>query len=272
MGYRTFTNDELADILDKHEKWLRNEEGGEQADLSNAYIDNFSWRIGKTSLLCDWNLQMANMSGSYIVADFMENTIFAFCNMTNVRIDVGKIQNISFKNTILTNTIFYISHIIGCDFRCADLSDSIFSDAYCSEIDLGGAVIDRVQGFNDICPNGTFIGYKKSGEGRIIELEIPDDAERSSAFGRKCRCSKAKVISITSVDCSESYRTAKSYFRPYRLSYENGLHTILEDPPLLYNVGEIVQPDRYDDNFWEECSNGIHFFLTREEAVKYNFT
>lgn len=50
------------------------------------------------------------------------------------------------------------------------------------------------------CPEkGAFIGFKKANE-FIVELEIFEDAKRSSATTRKCRCSKAKVLSITNLD------------------------------------------------------------------------
>ena len=41
------------------------------------------------------------------------------------------------------------------------------------------------------------------------------------------------------------------------------------DKEFLYVPGEIVIPDSFDDNRWEECSNGIHFFITRQEAEEY---
>ena len=34
------TNDELNEILEKHEKWLHDEEGGERADFSNTDLRN----------------------------------------------------------------------------------------------------------------------------------------------------------------------------------------------------------------------------------------
>lgn len=37
-----------------------------------------------------------------------------------------------------------------------------------------------------------------------------------------------------------------------------------------YHVGEIVRVDNFDDNRWRECSTGIHFFMTRDEAVRYS--
>ena len=64
---------------------------------------------------------------------------------------------------------------------------------------------------------------------RIVELEITEDALRSSATGRKCRCSKAKVLSITNIDGTNS-----------------------------------------NTNRWNECAPGIHFFISRQEAVDFN--
>ena len=85
-------------------------------------------------------------------------------------------------------------------------------------------------------------------------LEICADAKRSSATSRKCRCSKAKVLSITNLDGSES-----------------GLSEIESDydEDFIYCVGETVEVPDFDENRWNECTAGIHFFITREEAVKY---
>jgi len=37
-----------------------------------------------------------------------------------------------------------------------------------------------------------------------------------------------------------------------------------------YRVGSIVRCDKWEENRWIECDGGIHFFLTRIEAEKYN--
>ena len=38
----------------------------------------------------------------------------------------------------------------------------------------------------------------------------------------------------------------------------------------IYKVGEIVHSDSWDSDRWNECSHGIHFFMTRDEVVRYN--
>ena len=104
------------------------------------------------------------------------------------------------------------------------------------------------------CPEtGSFIGYKKAAD-KIVMLEICADAKRSSATSRKCRCSKAKVLSITHLDGSDS-----------------GLTEVRSDysKEFVYRVGEIAEVSDFDDDRWNECAAGIHFFITRDEAVKY---
>ena len=103
------------------------------------------------------------------------------------------------------------------------------------------------------CPGkGAYIGYKKA-EGKIVELEIQADAKRSSATTRKCRASKAKVLSITSIDGKEHFKKAKSS----------------RDNSFVYRVGETVEVKDFDEDRWKECSTGIHHFITREEAAMY---
>ena len=86
-------------------------------------------------------------------------------------------------------------------------------------------------------------------------MEICADAKRSSATSRKCRCSKAKVLSITNLDGSDSGLTE------VRSNYSK---------EFVYCVGEIAKAPDFDENRWNECTAGIHFFITRGEAVKYS--
>ena len=107
------------------------------------------------------------------------------------------------------------------------------------------------------CPEkGSFIGFKKVRDNYIVELEIPADALRSSASSRKCRCSHAKVISFTKLDGSPA---------------DVGVVFSKYDAEFAYRIGEIVKVDNFDTNRWNECAPGIHFFITRQEAVDYAY-
>ena len=104
------------------------------------------------------------------------------------------------------------------------------------------------------CPDfGAFIGYKKASD-YIVELEIQANAKRLSATSRKCRCDKAKVLRILNFDRTVAdVSQVKSNF----------------DDNFVYQVGEIVSVDNFDEDRWNECSTGIHFFINFQEAVNY---
>lgn len=144
----------------------------------------------------------------------------------------------------------------------ADLSGANLSRANLSGANLSGAILygANLSGANNLnypiaCPEeGSFVGFKKCRNNLIVKLEIPEDALRCSATGRKCRCSKAKVLSITTVDgVDANVQTAISN----------------HDSSFIYKVGEIVSVDNFEPDRWKECSAGIHFFITRQEAVDY---
>ena len=142
----------------------------------------------------------------------------------------------------------------GGDGKRANLRDADLSCADLSRADLSNIVFNEGTAFYALqCPEeGSFIGYKKA-HGYIVKLEILADAKRSSATSRKCRCSAAKVLSITTIDGSEEVKEIASG----------------RDSNFIYRVGEIVRVDNFDEDRWNECSTGIHFFITRREAEQY---
>lgn len=145
------------------------------------------------------------------------------------------------------------------DLRGANLRGADLFGANLSGANLCGASMDQM--IRDIhtafyplqCPDsGSYIGYKKA-SGLVVELEIPADARRSSATSRKCRASKAKVLSITDINGNPAGGQVKSN----------------DDPNFVYAIGETVEVSDFDDDRWNECSTGIHHFITRAEAVIY---
>ena len=151
------------------------------------------------------------------------------------------------------------ANLSNANLRNANLRDADLSGVNLRGADLSGASMDQM--IWDIhtvfyplqCPDsGSYIGYKKA-SGLVVELEIPADARRSSATSRKCRASKAKVLSITDINGNPAGGQVKSNY----------------DPNFVYAIGETVEVTDFDDNRWNECSTGIHHFITRAEAVIY---
>ena len=126
------------------------------------------------------------------------------------------------------------------------------------------------------CPEtGSFIGYKivskyiwfkdEVSALCILKLEIPEDAKRSSSIGKKCRCDKAKVLrAYDYIKYSETNDLRKSIVA----KKEADTFYSKFDPKFRYYTGKTVSVDNFDDDRWNECSSGIHFFMTMEEAVE----
>ena len=139
----------------------------------------------------------------------------------------------------------------GAYLRDADLCGAYLRDAYLRGADLCGA--KDIPFFPLSCPSdGEFIGWKKVSN-KLIRLLIPSDAKRSSSTSNKCRCDKAKVLEITDLDGSNPITSVIN---------NNYIKT-------QYVVGEMVFPDSFDENRWNECSHGIHFFINKQEAINY---
>ena len=135
----------------------------------------------------------------------------------------------------------------------ANLGDANLRGANLGDADLRGA--KEIPFIPFACPSdGAFIGWKKVSR-YLIKLEIPEDARRSSATGRKCRCDKAKVLDITCI----------SNDMPLTLSEITNFNYA----KTTYKVGEMVYPDSFDEDRWNECSHGIHFFINKQEAIDY---
>ena len=97
-----------------------------------------------------------------------------------------------------------------------------------------------------ILPDGEIIGYKKLKNNVICKLKIPAKARRVGGIvSRKCRAEFAVVLE------GEGKSLTKHFSE------------------VVYKVGERVKPNKFDANPLVECSAGIHFFLTREEADKF---
>ena len=120
-----------------------------------------------------------------------------------------------------------------------------------------GDVLFNLDNYPLACPEkGSFVGYKIGLSPRylpcLIILKIPADAKRSSTYGRKCRCDKAQVLDILEYG-TRKVTSAVSWY----------------DHSFIYHVGAEVSASDFDENRWHECAPGIHFFMTKKEALDY---
>ena len=200
----------------------------------------------------DWG----NMRADLIAADLRDANLIG-ANLIGANLIGADLIAADLRDANLIGANLIGANLIGADLRGANLRGADLSGANLIAANLSGADLRGAKNVPFIpysCPDfGMFIAYKKA-SGYIIELEIPEDAKRLSANTRKCRCDKAKVLRILNVDRTVAEVTEVRSDR---------------DSDFIYKVGEIVSVDDFDNDRWNECSTGIHFFINFQEAVNY---
>lgn len=234
------TKGELQDIIESHKKWL-NGYGGERANLCSADLS-------------DTDLRNVNLHHARLIHADLRNADLSCAIINAADLRYADLSGANLCGTSLCNADLHKANISDANLCGANLSGANLSRANLRGTDLSKLIYNEDTAFYALqCPEtGSFIGYKKAHD-YIVELEILADAKRSSATSRKCRCSAAKVLSITTVDGRTKVKEIASN----------------RDSNFVYRVGEIVRVDCFDENRWNECSTGIHFFITRSEAERY---
>ena len=256
------TTELFNDILAKHAEWV-NSHGvkGVRANLWDADLRGADLRGAdlrgadlRGASLWNANLEGANLWGADLRGANLEGANLSGADLRGADLNDADLTYTDLKSANLWGADLWCADFRGADLRGADLRYANLSDANLSGADLCDAKIN----FHIACPEkGSFIAFKKAGNNYnnyIVELLIPEDARRCSATSKKCRCDKAKVLSITKIDgTSDGVDTVYSIY----------------DETFAYKIGETVEVKNFDDDRWNECSTGIHFFLTRQEAVEY---
>jgi uncharacterized protein YjbI with pentapeptide repeats len=277
---KKISKEELNEMLVKHELWLKNE-GGEQLNLENVDLSDAN--------LSDANLRNANLRNANLNNANLRNADLEYADLINANLGYADLRNTDLRNTDLEYADLEYADLENAnlinanlrkanleyanlnnanlgyaDLECADLRNANLSCANLRYTDLRNADLINADleyvetnhstiGYHLACPEeGSFIGYKKA-NGCLVKLLILEDSKRSSATSMKCRCDKAKVLDIIDLMTNEKIDRTKS-------DYDN---------EFFYEVGEIVQVDDFDEDRWNECATGIHFFMNKENAIKY---
>ena len=186
------------------------------------------------------SLRGANLRGAYLRGAYLKGAYLKGASLGNANLEYA---NLEYANLEYAN------------LRGANLRDANLRGAYLKGAYLKGADYSEYTSFLTYqCPiEGSFIGWKKCGR-YIVKLKICEDADRSSSTSLKCRCSKAEVLEIQNLDGSRA-----------------GITEICSDynKDFIYKVSETVEVKDFDKCRWNECSNGIHFFIDRNVAVAY---
>ena len=188
-------------------------------------------------------------------------------NLANANLIGANLRGAELAGANLSDADLYMANLDDADLADADLYRANLTRANLSDANLYNTNLEKVildmaylVGAKNIpyiplaCPSeGAFVAWKKVEEKYLVKLQIPEEARRTSATTRKCRCDKALVLDITSLDGNEHYNEVVNY---------NYTTTV-------YKVGEMVYPNSFDDYRWNACSHGIHFFVNKQDAINY---
>ncbi|KRA58217.1 pentapeptide repeat-containing protein [Rhizobium sp. Root651] len=217
----------------------------ESANLYGANLRSANLRSAdlRSADLYGANLRSANLYG----ADLRSADLYG-ANLRSANLYGADLYGANLRSANL-----YGADLRSADLRSADLYGANLRSANLYGADLYGADLkdaknaDLVIAQTRILPAGSLIVWKKCRDDVIVKLRIPEEARRSHAFGRKCRAEFADVIEIIGAEQA--------------ISSHDGV--------TVYRAGERVTPDRFDEDWQEECAAGIHFFITKEEAENY---
>jgi hypothetical protein len=160
---------------------------------------------------------------------------FSFANFNSANFNSANFNSADFRSADFNSANFYSADFNFANFRSADFKNSIFNYRITPE-------------------TGKFIGWKKA-QGKIIKLEIQKAENVSGGLvGRKLRTDKVKVLEIQ--DKEGKKLDLKSISSDYNEKF-------------IYNVGKIITEKDFKKDDKIECGKGIHFFITRDEAVRY---
>lgn len=253
--------EKLTNILELHLKWLNDEVGGLRADLSGADLSGavLSGADLSLAILRDADLRCANLRSANLRCANLSGANLGGADLRCANLRCANLSGSDLNDAVLSSADLSVADLSGADLRGTDLSCANLSGADLRNAkNINNAYYDEMTSFFTIqCPEeGSFVAWKKLDMGYIAKLLIPEDAKRNSATTRKCRASKAVVLEIYDKDgnvMSDDFTIASQY-----------------DESFLYQKGITVEPTKpFDDDRWNECTSGIHFFITRKEAEIY---
>ena len=200
------------------------------------------------------DLSGADLRGADLRDAYLRGANLRGADLRDANLRGADLSGADLRDAYLRGANLRDADLYGADLRGANLRGANLCDANLSGANLCDAYLSGAKGLYLACPSeGSFIGWKKA-SGYIVKLRIPEDARRSSATGNKCRCDKAFVVEIQNIDGSKAdVDTVSSSY----------------DSNFAYVVGAKVEVNNFDDNRWNECAPGIHFFMDRRAAVEY---
>ncbi|MCQ2567448.1 MAG: DUF5758 domain-containing protein [Mogibacterium sp.] len=197
--------------------------------------------------LSDLDLYKATFENCNLNAAVMNN-----CKADHLAFYDCDIRGLRLTNSMARAVSYRYHDMEGIDISGTNIYASVLEDAHNQDKVIHD---DRTRWYKMSCPEeGPFIAWKCCTELRVVQMLIPSDAKRCMSTLETGRTSKAKVLSIKSIDETVEYDWAQS--------------TV--DPDFYYEKGQWMEPaNGFQEDRWKDSSPGIHFFLDRQQCVDY---
>jgi len=226
-------SEKLAEILASHSLWVSSiGASGERANLQGANLDGAN--------LAGANLRGANLDGVNLRGANLEGANLECANLENANLVRADLQSANLDG----------ANLAGANLRGANLDGANLRGANLRGANLDGAIF--TENWQIVPPMGqSFAAFKKVAKGVVLELLIPGSAQRtSSLIGRKCRANEALVVGVVRGAANNA-----------------GIYKSLYSSRFTYEIGKMAFEPSFDPDVRVECTTGIHFFMTKEEAV-----
>lgn len=213
----------------------------EDCTFKNCSIQdsNFTFVSMRNCELAGLEIMNSNVRGWGLLGCKVQSFKAEFSNLAVFHFRDCTIECTSFYGINFALSRFNNVHLNSVDFTETNLKDCEFTDVTSVDVKLPEFQIPQ---------DCDLIGWKST-DGGVLKILVPADAKRTaSVVGRKCRAERVKVIG--------GARDGWDYISRW-------------DGTTVYRNGETVVSDSYDPDPLVECTHGIHFFLTREEAENW---
>jgi hypothetical protein len=190
------------------------------------------------------DLSGANLSGADLSGANLFGANLYKANLTGAKLSRAILRWAKLSGAKLSKVDLRWADLTEANLSGAKLSGAILTRADLSKATLTDAILPEFQ----IPQNEVLKGWKKVADGTVLELEIRG-RRTASLVGGKCRCDRAFVVRAVGSD--------------------ETMFSSMYDSDFKYTVGSEVTEPNYDGDIRIECTEGIHFFLTRKEAEAY---
>src|SRR5574344_2188130 len=199
-GKVLYSDDTCTTIKELVEKAVFNKINLIDADLRDANLICANLRDAD---LRDADLRDADLESANLICANLRGANLRDADLIDADLESANLICADLRDADLIDADLRSANLICANLRGANLRGADLRGADLRSADLRGA--KKIPYIPLACPSdGVFTAWKKVNN-CLIKLEILENSKRSSANTNKCRCDKAKVISI--VDLSDTNKT-----------------------------------------------------------------